>query len=233
MTDSKLLGNPARPKSQSLLYKLPPTLLFGGLKQLRYSNNGFTAVKRAITIGLIAFFLATSIGIGSQSLLERMSITLIAFSLLVIIILIGIIFDIVGTAVTAADETPFHAKAACKIPGAKHAILLVKNADKVANFCNDVVGDVSASLSGAIGATIVSNIASNGTGNGVVLGSTIMTGFIAALTVGGKALGKHMAINESNEIIFHVGKIFYLIEYKFGLKILKAPPRKGRKNAKS
>jgi Mg2+/Co2+ transporter CorB len=196
-------------------------------------KNVFTAVKRAIVIGLIAFFLAIAIGLGSQSLLESISTTAIAFSLLIIIILIGIAFDIVGTAVTAASETPFHAKAACKVSGAKHAILLIKNADKVANFCNDVVGDVSASLSGAIGATIISNLIINYTENAMVLGSTIMTGFIAAITVGGKALGKNMAITQSNEIIFQVGKVFYWLEYKLNITFLKAPRRKGRKNAQN
>lgn len=194
-------------------------------------NNTFTAVKRAIFIGLIAFFLAVSIGLGSQSILESISSTAIAFLLLLIIIFVGIAFDIVGTAVTAADEKPFHAKAARKVSGAKHTILLIKNADKVANFCNDVVGDVSASLSGAIGAIIIGNIIVNYTGNALVIGSTMMTGFIAALTVGGKALGKNMAITESNKIIFQVGKVFYWVEHKFGITFLKAPPRKGRKNA--
>lgn len=194
-------------------------------------NNTFTAVKRAIVVGLIAFFLAVSIGLGSQSLLGNITSTAIAFSLLLLIILVGIIFDIVGTAVTASDETPFHAKAACKLPGAKHAILLVKNADKVANFCNDVVGDVSSSLSGAIGATIISSIINSQQNSLLLLGSTIMTGFIAALTVGGKAFGKHMAISEADQIIFQVGKFFYWLERKMGIKLLKAPPRKGRKNA--
>lgn len=194
-------------------------------------DNTFTAVKRAIIVGLIAFFLAVSIGLGSQSLLENISVTAIAFSLLLIIILVGIVFDIVGTAVTAADEVPFHSKAARKLPGAKHAILLVKNADKVANFCNDVVGDVSSSLSGAIGATILNNVINSHQNNMSWLGSTLMTGFIAALTVGGKAYGKHIAIHEANQIIFQVGKLFYWLERKMGIKVLKAPPRKERKNA--
>mgnify|MGYP000882035369 CR=1 FL=1 len=194
-------------------------------------NNIFIAVKRAFIVGLSAFFLAVSIGLGSQSLLEKISSIIMAFSLLIIIILVGIIFDIIGTAVTAAHEIPFHAKAACKVPGAKHAIILIKNAEKVANFCNDVVGDVSASLSGAIGATIVGGILFNFSEHVLIIGSTIMTGVIASLTVGGKAYGKYVAINDSNEIIFKVGKILYWLEKKLGITFLKFPSRKGRKNA--
>ena len=41
-----------------------------------------------------------------------------------------------------------------KVPGAKQAIWLVKNADAVANFCNDVVGDVAGAVTGAAGATV-------------------------------------------------------------------------------
>jgi Mg2+/Co2+ transporter CorB len=40
----------------------------------------------------------------------------------VLIIFLGVIFDIIGTAVMAANETPFHAMAAKKIKEAKIAV---------------------------------------------------------------------------------------------------------------
>ena len=71
------------------------------------------------------------------------------------IILVGILFDIIGTAVAAAEESALNAKAAKKVPGAREGVYLIKNADKVANFCNDVIGDICGTVSGAIGAALV------------------------------------------------------------------------------
>ena len=66
-------------------------------------------------------------------LLQVIHSIIVSFIILLFIIFIGIIFDLIGMAVTAADEKPFHAKAAKKIPGAKQAIYLVR-ADRVAGF---------------------------------------------------------------------------------------------------
>ncbi|NLC38001.1 MAG: hypothetical protein GX779_01885, partial [Clostridia bacterium] len=122
------------------------------------NNRLFAAARQAFFIGLGAFFLAIALSFFSQSLLAGITTTLSAFALLIIIILIGIFFDIIGTAVTKASEKFLHAKAARRIFGAKTAIKLVRNAARVANFCNDVVGDISGTLSGAIGAAIVLNL---------------------------------------------------------------------------
>ena len=45
-----------------------------------------------------------------------------------------IFFDIVGVAVTVANEHEFHAKATKKVKGSKDSIKLIRNAPKVANF---------------------------------------------------------------------------------------------------
>lgn len=192
-------------------------------------QNSLAVFKRSIVVGLGAFFLAIGVGLGSQGLLTNISSFILAFAMLLIIILVGIIFDIIGTAATAATEVPFHAKAARKTQGATQAIFLVKNADKVANFCNDVVGDVSASLSGAIGATIITTLVTNGNGKMVFLAGTVMTGFIAGTTVGGKALGKSYALGQANLIIFQVGKILFWIEKALGINFFKPTTKKGRK----
>lgn len=186
------------------------------------------SIKHAIIVGSGAFFLAIGVGLGSQSLLNKITSLTLSFSLLILIILIGIVFDIVGTASTAASEVPFHSKASRKMFGAKQSIVLVKNADKVANICNDVIGDVCASLSGAIGAIIVGTLALTSE-NSIVIAGAIMTGFISAVTVGGKALGKNWALSNANDIIYFVGKIIAWIENATGKKIIKSPARKGRK----
>ena len=62
--------------------------------------------------------------------------------ILIAVIAIGIIFDIIGVAVTVANEHEFHAKATKKVKGSKDSIKLIKNAPRVANICADVIGDI-------------------------------------------------------------------------------------------
>lgn len=162
-----------------------------------------------ILITFVSFILSASLNVISSSILEDANIY-VAFGLVLIIIIINILFDIIGTAVTAADEAPFHSMAASKVYGAKQSIKLIRNADKVSNFCNDVVGDICGVISGAASALIVLKLigdsASPETGESTLEG-LIITGLVAALTVGGKALGKSIAIENSNFIIYKVGVV--------------------------
>jgi len=41
--------------------------------------------------------------------------------------------------------------------------------------------------------------------------STVMTAIVAALTIGGKAAGKRIAIEKSSDIVFFVGKMISFI----------------------
>jgi len=145
----------------------------------------------------------------------------LSVTVLLVVILTGIIFDIIGTAVTAATETPFHAMAADKVKGSKQAIYLIRSADRVANICNDVVGDIAGTLSGALMVGIVFDFANVFQGLGEDLLSSIAVALIAALTVGGKAFGKSYAINNANQIIFTVGKGFSLFKINFQAKMAK------------
>lgn len=78
------------------------------------------------------------ISTNAISSLELFPATLI----LILTIFIGILFDIIGVAVTIAKEEELHAKATKKIQGAKTSIKLVRNSSKVANICADVIGDI-------------------------------------------------------------------------------------------
>ena len=80
---------------------------------------------------------------------------------LLVVVFFGILFDIIGTATTAASEKPFHAMASDRVPGAKKGVELVRTADRVANFCNDVVGDICGTVSGSIGAALVITFVTN------------------------------------------------------------------------
>ncbi|MEG0014925.1 MAG: hypothetical protein RR780_12400, partial [Cellulosilyticaceae bacterium] len=165
-----------------------------------------TNAKWIILIFFLAFTISSTISYVSDIFLHKVDI-LIAFLILISIIFIGIIFDIVGMAVAAADETPFHSMASRKVKGAKVAVFLIRNADKVSTFCNDVIGDICGIISGTTGAVIVIKIVSSTTAaSGGVL-TLFISGVVASLTVGGKAIGKIFAISKSNNIVYNVAWI--------------------------
>ncbi|HBJ2610187.1 hypothetical protein FDA77_04725 [Clostridium botulinum] len=168
-------------------------------------------VKWVLTIVTWSVIFSGSISLVSDVLLDNVNL-LVAFIILIFIILIGIIFDIIGVAVTASNETPFHAKAANKVPGAKLAVTFIRNAEKVSSFCNDVIGDVCGIVSGSIGIIIGNKILYlNSTLNSTVV-ATIIGVTIGALTIGGKALGKGFAITNSNDILEKVTRIIYFFK---------------------
>lgn len=175
----------------------------------------------AAVMAFIAFTVALMMSIGSEALVRAMNSIIIALLLLFVIIFLGIFFDTIGTAFAAATLPPFNAKAAKKVFGAKQAVKLIRNADLVANFCNDVVGDIAGTLSGAIGAGIVVSLSHQFKVLDLVLAGAVMTSAIAAFTVGGKALGKYVALNNTNNIIEHVARAVAWWENTTGIELLK------------
>ncbi|WP_066193045.1 MULTISPECIES: hypothetical protein [Gracilibacillus] len=186
-------------------------------KQLKKS------MKFSFSIAVITFVLAAIFSVVSSSILGGV-MSIVGLLIVFLIVLIGVIFDTLGIAATAADEVPFHAMAAERVTGSKHAILIVRNADRFASFCNDVIGDISGIISGTASAIVVLQIA-NGFGHGegsiyYIIINVTLTSLVAALTVGGKAMGKFLAITSSTKIIFFVGKIIAFLEEKLKIKVL-------------
>lgn len=163
--------------------------------------------KWALRITFWTFLLAALISLASQILTGYIESLGISILILMVIILIGVSADIIGIAATAAEEKPFHAKAAKKVLGAKEAIFFVRNADVVSNFSNDVIGDISGIVSGTLGALIVFQIRAKYPEMNNLTLSILLTSLIASLTVGGKALGKSVAISRSTEIILWVSSV--------------------------
>ncbi|HEX2954753.1 MAG TPA: CNNM domain-containing protein [Bacillota bacterium] len=163
-------------------------------------------MRQAWKTGTLTFFMSIIISTLSRLWTSSFVFWLSIFPLF-LIIGIGILFDMIGTAVTAASEMPFHAMAADKVHGAKRSIKLVRNADRVANFCNDVIGDICGTASGALATALVITISIRmNLAKQSDLISVIVLGFVAALTVAGKAYGKSLAIQRADWIIFRVGK---------------------------
>ncbi|WP_456274094.1 hypothetical protein [Bacillus sp. AK031] len=190
------------------------------------------SIKWSISIAVITFVLAALFSIFSNLILNEVT-WVIGLMVVLIIVFIGIFFDMLGIAATAADETPFHAMAAKKVYGAKHSIRIVRNADRFASFCNDVIGDISGIISGAAAAIVLIGLTldlqiNNGSPVEYAF-NVLLTSLIAALTVGGKALGKTLAIQYSKDIIFQVGKVLQFVEDKFHITIIKDKKDKKRK----
>ncbi len=159
-------------------------------------------IKWFIQIFITTFILSMAFSYISNNGVTHLNI-ISSVIILIIVIAIGILFDIVGVAVTVAKEHEFHAKATKKVTGAKTSIKLIKNAAKVANICADVIGDICGVLSGAISALIAAKISEK---TGVNL-QFVISASVAAITVGGKAIGKEIANKNSTQIVHFVGII--------------------------
>ena len=159
-------------------------------------------IKWFIQVFIITFILSicfsyiSTYGVSNLELVPSIII-------LIVVICVGIFFDIIGVAVTVAKEEEFHAKATKKVKGAKTSLKLIKNASKVANICADVIGDVCGVLSGAVSAMIAAKILES-TGANLQF---VVSAIVASLTVGGKALGKEVANKNSTQIVHFVGTI--------------------------
>jgi len=171
-----------------------------------------TNYKWLIKIVLISVAASVVFTFASTEILGRAGY-IVSFAVLAVFIVLGIIFDVVGIAVTAASTAPFHSMAAHRERGATESLRLIKNADKVTGFCNDVVGDVTGIISGTTAALIAARLM-EGFSSENFLFPLLMTGVVAGLTVGGKAAGKTIAINNSTAIVLRVGKLLHFLGFK-------------------
>ena len=153
-------------------------------------------VKLTITAFIISFCFSSL----SELIIPNVNL-IIEILIVIIFVAIGIIFDMIGMSVASANPVPFHSMSARKIKGAKLAIKMIKNSDKVSSFCNDVIGDICGIVSGSAG-VIVSNSIAIKFGFNLFITTLVCTAIISALTIGGKAIFKSYAINKSNIILY-------------------------------
>ena len=161
-----------------------------------------------IQVVTMAITLSAALSLASESMLEGAGVV-IALLILALFILLGIVFDIIGVAVTAADPKPFHSMASRKVKGAKEALSLLRSASRVSSVCNDVVGDICGIVSGTTSAVIAARI--QGALNfRTVLISVGVTALVSGLTIGGKALGKTFAMKRSTKVVYWAGRFLSL-----------------------
>ena len=162
-----------------------------------------------LRVFLLAVALSAVLSLASTSALSGAGL-LVALVVLAVFIALGIVFDMIGVAVTAADPRPFHSMAAHKEKGGKEAIHLLNAADRVSSVCNDVVGDICGIVSGSTAAVIVTRLQQDFSTTNVLI-SIAVTAMISGLTIGGKALFKKVAIQQSTKVVYRVARIMHAL----------------------
>lgn len=176
-------------------------------------NNKSTVSGRYIfLVGIGSFLLAVVFTFLSETVASRLNSIFWSSVFLILIFLINMLADIVGTAVTAASHIPFNAKAAKRVWGAPQGLQLIRNADKVANLANDVVGDITTTVGGALGISIVVQIMALGPVISQFWLNVLITALIAAVIVSTKAIAKKIALSHPDEVIFIMGTVLARLE---------------------
>ncbi len=170
-------------------------------KSKKKSNTGWV-----VTAFSISFVISAILSAASDKVVEMLHV-LVAAAVLIGIISLGIIFDIIGLAVTTADIKPFNSMAARRLKTGQKAVWLVNNAEKVSSFCNDIVGDIAGVVSGATGAGIAVKLFGSMDADIAFLLTLMLTSLISAVTVGGKAMGKSVAIKHNTSIVTFAAKV--------------------------
>lgn len=182
-------------------------------KELNKKKKELVDKKWIFKIVIMTFIISLTFSFLSETTIPKVNIV---FGILILILFIGIgiLFDIIGVAITSSDEAPFHSMNSRKVKGADIAVLLKQNADKMSSFCNDVVGDICGIVSGTAASIIAVSIAGTFNTDSFIT-MLLVTAIVASLTIGGKAVGKSFAINKSNYILYEVAKLiskFYKIK---------------------
>ena len=178
---------------------------------------GNARVKWLITIFVMALLISAVFSFLSQELLVAASL-FGAFIVLFTIIVTGILFDLLGIAVTAAEEKPFHSMSSRKVRGAAESIWLLRNADKVSSICNDVVGDICGIISGTAAAVVAVEACMHVQSVSQRLMQLLLSALVAALTICGKAFCKQIALDNSTAIVYATAKIMYRFKHIFHQK---------------
>jgi CBS domain containing-hemolysin-like protein len=133
----------------------------------------------------------------------------IGAAIVVVIVCIGVLFDMLGLAAAAARETPFHAMASKRVFGARRAIFIVRNAEKFATICSDVVGDIAGVLSGAgalaVAEQVIVAIKAHDWQHELII--IVLTALVTSITVFAKAIGKTIAIQNPTPIVLFAARV--------------------------
>ena len=177
-------------------------------KKTKSDKKGGQSTQRrwVVTAFCLAVALSAALSLASEAMLSGAGLA-VALFILALFILLGIAFDIIGVAVTAADPRPFHSMAAHKVKGAKDSLKLIKNASTVSSVCNDVVGDICGIVSGTTTTVIVVRLQLLFDFLPALVLSVGLTALVSGFTIGGKALGKTFAMKSSTKVVYFAGRV--------------------------
>ena len=170
-------------------------------------------IRWIVTVFFVAVVISSTISFFSSTVLEGAGLVE-AFLVLLLIVALGIVFDIIGVAVMSAEEKPFHAMAAKKVPGAAEALHLLRN---------DVVGDICGVVSGSASAVVA--VRALTMLNSETVAQLIMSALVSGVTIAGKACGKNIATGKATQIVHTTSKLIYYIKSLFTGKL----PKKKKK----
>lgn len=180
-----------------------------------------------LTVVLLSFALSVAMSLLTSLFVDSAGLFMALMALLALVML-GIVTDAVGTAVTSADEQPFIAMASKRIAGAKQALRLIRRAERVSSVLNDVIGDIVGIVAGSAGSVIALYLAA-AFGIRSMIAALLTTAFTSAFMIGGKAYGKGIAIRHSETIVFFVGRMMAVL----GIGAQSSSPKKRRDDGKT
>ena len=180
----------------------------------------------ALKIFIASFLISVGLSVIAELFLTDMGLVA-AIAVVVILIFLGIFFDVIGVAFTSCEQTPFISMSSRKIKKATYALKLLKNADIVANICNDVIGDICNIVSGAAGAAIVVKIAISSNSTWEFILGIAVSSITASVTVAGKTLGKGYAIKNNLKIVEACGSVMAFFKRDKNTKAKKQDKKHG------
>ncbi len=158
--------------------------------------------------GISVFFLSFALTVLFSFLTEisvKGSPAFVCIIVLLVLLVLNISCDVLANAIISISPEAFHAMASNKIKGAKRAVTFCRNATKLSSIFADVIGDICGIVSGAAGAALVVGVGLTGT-TWELIASIGISAAIGALTVGGKAIFKHVAVKYNKQIVFGFAK---------------------------
>lgn len=185
--------------------------------KVKKKQNAFRKhYKWFIFIPLFSFVIAFVFGLASEALLGTNTSIILCVAIIVVLIIIAFVGDIFAVAGAYAEIENFNAMASRRIKGAKAAIKLVKNSDRVSSILSDIIGDVCGIVSGAMGVALSLIIINEGDYSffwqAFII--AIINAGIAAIAITAKSVAKKIAIKNSTAIVMFFGKVLA----KFGVK---------------
>lgn len=162
------------------------------------------ATSWALKITPVTFCLSLASSIFSQAVTTYTDLT-VSIMLLLFMMLVSVVFDGIGVSVTSCDKGEVKKLLQYDAKRAKIAMGLISNAEKVNSVCADVIGDICGVLSGACGAVLAAGLVREWGAGGNVL-PTLTSAVVAAITVGGKALMKGIAVKNADKYVVMTAK---------------------------